>query len=221
MLSQMKGNSQLKPDFEKMKEFSKNESQLLLDFLKLAAAPLTDELMVEILKYLKKRSYRKGDYILKVGEVETNANIVVKGVVHQYIYDEDELKTINITPKGLSFNSLKSYISEQPSLEIQEAITDVELIYLTKKDIEMLAQKNYQFSYLMFKVYERILLDRENRMFLLQNRNPSKRFRLFYENVERANLILKDTPDKYIASYLNMNPQQYSHEKKKMLKEGR
>ncbi|WP_158522823.1 Crp/Fnr family transcriptional regulator [Geofilum rhodophaeum] len=194
--------------------------RILLDFLGLSAAP-TDELIAEILRLLKKRSYKKGDYILKMGEVERNANIVVKGIVHQYVFDEEEQKTINITPRGLSFNSLKSYLGEQPSVEIQEALTDVEIIYLTKDDIETLAQRNPQFSYLMFKLYEKILYDRENRMFLLQNRNPSKRLRLFHENVERANLILQDTPDKYIASYLNMNPQQYSNEKKKMLKQGR
>jgi len=201
-----------------VKEFSTDEKQLLFDFLKLAA-PLTADMFAEILQYFNKKSYNKGEYILKEGDIETNANIVIKGVVHQYIYDEEEIKTINITPKGLSFNSLKSYISELPSFEIQEAITDVELFYMSKKDIEILAKKNNQFSYLMFKVHERILLDRENRMFLLQYRNPAKRLKIFHENVERANLILKDTPDKYIASYLNMTPQQYSNEKKKMLKE--
>jgi CRP-like cAMP-binding protein len=201
-----------------MKEYNSNECQVLLNFFNLAA-PLTDEMFEIMLKYFKKKSYKKGDYILKEGEVETNANIVLKGIVHQFIYDEDKQKTINLTPKGLGFNSLKSYIDEQPSIEIQEAITDVELIYMTKKDMDMLAQKNGEFSYLMFKVYEKILLDRENRMLVLQYKSPTKRFRLFYDIVERASLILKETPDKYIASYLNMNPQQYSNEKKKMLKE--
>lgn len=202
-----------------MKGYSSSESRLLFNFFN-SAAPLTNEMYAEILKHVQKKSYQKGDYILKEGEVEIKANIVVKGVVHQYIYDEGDPKTINLTPKGLSFNSLKSYIEEQPSFEIQEAITDVELIYITKNDIDMLAQMNGQFSYLMFKVFERILLDRENRMLLLQYKNPTKRFRLFHEIVERANFILIDTPDKYIASYLNMTPQQYSNEKKKMLKEG-
>ncbi len=202
-----------------MKEYSSRASQLLFNYFN-SAAPVTEEMFTEILKHIKKKTYKKGDYILKEGEVEVNANIVVKGVVHQYIYDEGEPKTINLTPQGLSFNSLKSYIEEQPSVEIQEAITDVELIYLTKNDLDMLAHINGQFSYLMFKVYERILLDRENRTLMLQFKNPTKRFRLFHEIVERANFILKDTPDKYIASYLNMTPQQYSNEKKKMLKEG-
>jgi len=200
-----------------MKENNLEVNQLLLDYLRLAA-PVSDELFVEILKYFKQKSFKKGDLILKEGEIETNANVVVKGVVHQFIYDEDEPKTINLTPKGLAFNSLKSYIEEEPSIEIQEAITDVDLIYIAKKDIEMLAQKNGEFIYLMFKIYEKILLDRENRMSLLQYKKAAMRFRLFHEIIDRADLLLKDTPDKIIANYLNMNTQQYSYEKKIMLK---
>lgn len=114
----------------------------------------------------------------------------------------------------MGFNNLKSYIDGSPSLEVHEAIINTTIISIEKKDIETLAQNNHEFSYLMFKIYERILLDRENRMVVLQNRNPSKRFSLFHEIVERADYILKDTQDKYVASYLNMTPQQYSKEKK-------
>ena len=134
--------------------------------------------------------------------------------MHQYIFDDDVAITTNLTPLGLPFNSLKSYIEASPSLEIHEAITDVEIIYLEKKDMELLAQEYYQVSYLLYKIHENILLDRENRMLLLQYRNPQKRFRLFHETVIRSNYILEGTPDKYIASYLNMTPQQYSKEKR-------
>ncbi|WP_321289557.1 hypothetical protein [uncultured Sunxiuqinia sp.] len=195
-----------------MSNLSLHDIELLHTFLK-PDNQLTAKTFHEISKYFTKYSYKKGESILKIGEIETKANIVVKGIVHQYIFDEEDSKTINITPEGLSFNNLKSYVQGSPSLEVHEAIMDTEIISIEKNDIEILAQSNHQFSYLMFKVYERILLDRENRMIVLQYRNPSKRFSLFHEIVERANWILKNTQDKYVASYLNMTPQQYSREK--------
>lgn len=201
-----------------MEEISTSEYKVLHDLFA-SAGPLSDSLFAEISKYVRKKSYKKGDSILKSGEVETKSNIVVKGVVLQYVFDDDMPITINITPKGLAFNSLKSYVDGSPSVEIHEAITDVELLSIEKKDIEMLAKKSHEFSYLMFKVHELILLDRENRAFLLQYRNPAKRFKLFHEIIERANWILEDTPDKYIASYLNMTPQQYSREKRMFKKD--
>ena len=197
-----------------MKKISASDHLVLYEFFN-STGQLIDEIFEEISNYFIKRSYKKGDSILKAGDVETKSNIVIKGVVHQYVFDKDESITINITPKGLCFNSLKSYIEESPSVEIHEAITDVEILSIEKEDLEILAKKNHEFSYLMFKVYEKILLDRENRMFMLQYRSPSRRYSLFHEIVERSRWILEDTQDKYIASYLNMTPQQYSKEKKK------
>lgn len=189
------------------------EYQLLHQFLK-SAGPLSDDLFEEVSKYVRKRTFKKGELILKQGETESYSNVVVKGVVLQYLYDEGVPITLNITPKSFPFNSLKSYVDGSPSVEIQEAVTDVEILSVKKEDLEMLAKKHHEFSYIMYKIHEHIMLDRENRMFLLQYRNPAKRFLLFHEVMERANWILEDTPDKYIASYLNMTPQQYCKEKK-------
>ncbi len=180
--------------------------------------PLSIEDFNQMVPYLKKREYKKGDIILEGGQIARTSNLVLQGVVHQFVYDDDLPMTTNLTPQGLVFNSLKSYIEESPSLEIHEAITDVVLLTLNKCDLEELVQQNQAICYLMFKTHEAILLDRENRMFLLQYRSPAKRFRLFYETVARSNWLLDDTPDKYLASYLNMTPQQYSKEKKLYLK---
>ncbi|TYP96762.1 CRP-like cAMP-binding protein [Tenacibaculum adriaticum] len=196
-----------------MKTISDSDCQLLYDYMQLAA-PISDDFFSELIKYFKKRKFAKGETILKEGEIAFRSNIVIKGVVHQFVYDEDIPITTNISPKGFAFNSLKSYMERTPSIEIQEAITDVEILSIEKKDLEMLSKKWTEMAYIMYKIHESILLDRENRMSLLQYRNPSKRFQLFHEMEERSNSMLKSTPDKYIASYLNMTPQQYSKEKR-------
>lgn len=191
-----------------------SEHQVLFDFFQ-KLSPLSESLQEEIRLLLKRRTFTKGECILQAGEVETRSNIVIKGVVHQFVYDDDEMPiTTNLTPAGLPFNSLKSYLKESPSMEVQEAITDVALLSLQKQDLEALVHKSHEFSQLMYRIHENILLDRENRMFLLQYRNPSKRFRLFHENVERSRGLIGCTPDKFLASYLNMTPQQYSREKR-------
>jgi len=176
--------------------------------------PISDNLFGEICSFIKKKHYSKGECILQYGEISTRSNLVVKGVVHQFVYADNEPVTTNITPQNLVFNSLKSYIEGSPSHEVHEAITDVDLLYFEKCDVDILAKNNKEASYLLYKIHENILLDRENRMFLLQHRNPSKRYQLFIDKVLRSNWILDDTPDKYIASYLNMTPQQYSKEKR-------
>ncbi|MCU4165651.1 Crp/Fnr family transcriptional regulator [Carboxylicivirga caseinilyticus] len=196
-----------------MSAITQSEYELLYDFLSVSA-PVSDELFLMLKKAFKKKCYNKGDSILREGEIETRSKLVMSGVVHQYIFEDDEPVTINITPKGLAFNCIKSYVEGSPSIEIHEAITDVELLYIEKGELEEMAKQSQELSYLLYKIYETILADRENRTLMLQYRNPTKRFQLFHEIVERAHWILGDTPDKYIASYLNMTPQQYSKEKR-------
>ncbi len=191
-----------------------DEERLFFNFFKQVAA-LSDDDFAMIIKHFKKKVYRKGDAILKEGEIEIKSSFVLKGVVHQYIYDETEQVTINLSPAGLSFNSLKSHILGTPSVEIHEALTDVELFYIEKNDIEKLLEESCVFRLVLYRVYENVLLDRENRTFLLQHKSPAKRFELFIETVERSEWILKQVKDKYIASYLNMTPQQYCREKSK------
>ncbi|GAA0893972.1 hypothetical protein GCM10009122_36520 [Fulvivirga kasyanovii] len=193
------------------------EHQVLFEFLN-NISPVSDELWGEISRFIRQKSYTKGECILREGEIETRSNVVIKGVVHQFVYDDDVTITTNLTPSGFPFNSLKSYIEGSPSIEVQEAITDVDLLYMEKQDLEDLVIRSHEFSYLMYKIHENILLDRENRMFLLQYRNPSKRFRLFHESVERSKGLTGCTPDKFLASYLNMTPQQYSREKRNLKK---
>ncbi|MDW7691486.1 Crp/Fnr family transcriptional regulator [Flammeovirgaceae bacterium SG7u.132] len=191
---------------------TESEYNILHTFLT-RIAPVDNKLFDKIKPCMKKKTFKKGDVILREGKTETQSNIVLKGVVHQFVYDNETPVTSNLTPRGLVFNSIKSYIEESPSSEIQEAITDVELLCIKKHDIETLARANHQFSYAMYKIHEDILLHRERRMFLLQHRSPSKRYVLFHEIIKRSNWLLEGAPAKYIASYLNMTPQQYSKEK--------
>ena len=204
--------------FLTMRALSTCERRVLYDFLA-PADEMSEELFDKIVSYFHKQAYPKGAIILSPGQKETKASLVVKGVVLQQSYRDGEPLVVNITPAGLSFNSLKSYLNEEPSDELHRAVVDTEVIFIYKKDLELLARQHHEFSYLMFKVYERILLDRENRMLLLQHKQPASRFRLFHQIVDRARWILLHTPDKYIANYLNMTPQQYCSEKKKMLLE--
>lgn len=199
-----------------MPNLSDDEKRDLFSFFN-GITPINQDLFALILSILHKADYNKGDIILKEGEICTRSHIVLSGVVHQFKYDDGEPVTINITPRGNAFNTLKSVMFQSPSDEVHEAITNVTLVYFEQAEIDSLALKNHAFCYALYKIHEYILLDRENRMYMLQFRQPAKRYRLFREDILRAQWILLDTPDKIVASYLNMTPQQYSREKKAWL----
>lgn len=168
-------------------------------------------------KILKTKRYKKGDLILKKGEIDLKHSFVVSGIIHQYVMIKDSMYTIDIKVSGMFFNSLKSYLEESPSLEIHEAITDVELVVFKKDDFEKLFNE-HTFCYIYMRSIESKFLERENRAFILQHLSAFERFKLFVELNPNAQRFLLEVPQKLLATYLAMTPQTYSKVKKKYFK---
>ncbi|WP_075342485.1 Crp/Fnr family transcriptional regulator [Tenacibaculum agarivorans] len=162
---------------------------------------------------LKTKKYSKGDIILNQGEIDRQYSFVASGIVHQYIMVDDYVYTIDIKISGMFFNALKSYLEEIPSNEVQEAVTDVELIYFYKEDFEKLFTLPI-FSLIYIRSIETSFLRRENRSFILQHLSASDRFKLFMEMDINAQRFLLEIPQKLLASYLAMTPPTFSKIKK-------
>lgn len=176
--------------------------------------PISFEKFEPFKKILKVKSYKKGEEILAIGEIETNHHALISGMVHQYVFLGGKPVTIDITLSDMYFNSLKSYMEDSPSTEVQKAITDVELVYFEKDDFEKLLETEHWLCFIYMKILENILLERENRSFLLQHSSASDRFKLFMETDYCAQRYLQEVPQKIVAQYLSMAPETYSKVKK-------
>jgi len=164
-------------------------------------------------KITKEKYFKKGEFILKEGQVDRYVHFLKEGIVHQYVWMKEKVHTVDIKLSGMSFNGLKSYVEESPSLEIQEAITDVVLVSFAKKDFEEL-MKQHLFCFMYMKSIEQIFVIRENRTILLQHNSASERFRIFMDTDLNANRLLLEAPQKLLANYLTMAPETFSKVKK-------
>lgn len=171
-----------------------------------------------IVLFLKKTTYKKDELIREPGQIDTRINLVVKGVVHSFTYIDGEVFTINISLSGMLFNSLDSYIYHLPTSEIQQAISDVDTLYLEKNDVDTLMQNNSTFCYIYAKLFELQLSQREQRTLLLQYKSASKRFELFLNTITNAQRYLQEVPQKLVAQYLGLAPETYCRIKKQYLK---
>ena len=188
-------------------------SELLYNSLR-EIYPLSAKDFEEITKIMHHKKYKKNERILDFGKIEKKTNLVLNGIVHQEIMIEDEIFTTDISLSEMYFNNLKSYLEETPSVEIQTAITDVEVLYLTKEQAENLRYDNHAFCYIYSKSWEKTHLEREKRSYLLQKKNAFKRFELFMQTNQNANRYLQEVPQKLVANYLNLTPETFSRIKK-------
>ncbi|WP_062055230.1 Crp/Fnr family transcriptional regulator [Aquimarina longa] len=192
------------------------EEELLYSFFT-QVYPITKEEFKPIAKVIKKKSYRRGDYILNIGQIETKTSFVIKGIVHQYVIIEDNSFTIDISLAGMSFNCFTSFIESTPSNQIQQAVTDVEIIYLEKKDSEKLLLDSKPFCYIYTKLYEQVHLEREKRSLLLQYKSAYERYKQFLATIVKSKQFLEEVPQKMIADYLSLTPETFSRVKRKYL----
>lgn len=166
-------------------------------------------------KYVKKRSYKKGDYILNYMDVEKKVAFLVDGIVHQYNLIDGDILTINIALPGTTFNSFISYVQETPSQQIQEVIKDVTMLYLEKRDLELCAKSCPNFCYILLNKHEQFHLRREKRTFILQHKSAVKRFELFMEDKDVSTQYWNYVPQRLIASYLGLTPESLSRAKRR------
>jgi CRP-like cAMP-binding protein len=97
-------------------------------------------------------------------------------------------------------------------------MTDVEVLYFKKQDIEKLLLKSQPFCYIYTKLFEQVHLEREKRSLLLQHKDVFKKYELFLKTIEKSKVFIEEIPQKLIANYLSMTPESYSRVKKEYLK---
>jgi len=180
--------------------------------------PVTKNDIENVLPFLKKARFKKNEKILDIGQIETRLNFVIQGIVHMFTYIDGEIFTINISLPGMLFNSLDSYLYKKPTTDIQEAVSDVEILFLEKKDAEQLMLTNNTFCYIYAKLFEQVLSEREQRTLMLQYRDAHKRFEQFIQLNPEAKVYLQIVPQKLLAKYLGLAPETFCRVKAQFLK---
>ena len=114
----------------------------------------------------------------------------------------------------MSFCSYISYVHEQPSNQIIQAIEEVYVLYITKENLEYLIKENPRFCYIAYRLLEKVHLEREIRAYILQYNSAFTRFEKFIKLDRKAAFYLKFVSQKLIASYIGLTPQSFSKAKK-------
>ena len=169
---------------------------------------LTEEEFNEIIRpYLQLRQFKKKQVITQPGQVEDYLNYVVKGLVRKfYKKGETEINT-QISTEGHIVHAQESFHSRTPSEYCIEAIEPTTLISVTYDDLEKIYSVSAKMERLgrLVITFSMVIKDRwQTDMIRL---TPRERFLDFvHKNPE----LLQRVPQKYLASFLNIQPETFS-----------
>jgi CRP-like cAMP-binding protein len=177
---------------------------------------LTDEEFQTLALKLHPVSFDKKTKIVDIGEVATTIYFVTKGITRRYFYrGKQEVITHLVKESGL-MGSVISFLTGEPSRYILETIEPVTALAISKKDLESLYLSDKKWEKFGRKIITAFFLQTEYHT--LDNIKYSTRERFVNFMKQSPDLVLR-VPQKYLASYLEIQPETFSRLKHLMVKE--
>ena len=163
---------------------------------------------------LKIKEYRKGQIILREGQVSKSFYFNLSGFVRLFYIKDSGEKTAYFYPKGFFISAYESFVKQVPS-KLNLQVTEKTILV----DISIAAsQKLLEFSP-KFEAIARIamedeLINHQKIIHALLTLSPEERYyNLMSENPE----IFQKVPQHQIASYIGVQPESLSRIKKRYL----
>lgn len=161
---------------------------------------ITDGNLDSIMKYAKKLTVRKGDFILKEGDTCKSFYLVTSGCLRLFYIKDGVDISVWFSFENNSAIELYSYLSGSPSEYFIECIEDGEVIEISKNNIDSLC-KSYPSIDTLFNFFWRdVVQNLLKRMTSIQKYSSKERYLNLLNDTDYLNRI----PQKYLASYIGV-----------------
>ena len=168
---------------------------------------LSREQIHELADILICRKFKKGERILDEGDVCRSMLYLEKGLTRQFYFKYDKDLTEHIAYEGGVVICLESYLKEEPTRLMIEALEPTIAWDIPKDKIEQLALKDAEIGVWYRKLFEASLIESQVKADTLRFGPAHERYnKLLQLHPE----ILKRAPLVYIASLLQMTPETLS-----------
>ncbi len=181
-----------------------------LPLLEKAFAPveITSQIQETLCESWQDKSFKKGEFITEAGRIEKYFYFVLEGVQALYLIDSKGDKVI----LGFSFAGnfsgvFDSFLKAEPSDFFLEALLPSKMLTISLDRYHQLFERYPEFNVWGKNFMENILIGRIKREVEILTMTAEERYTQF---MRRCPDSLKEIPQKYLASYLNMKPETFS-----------
>jgi CRP-like cAMP-binding protein len=168
---------------------------------------LSDEDFSRLISMGEVRTYDKKFRITDIDEQEPYVHFIVKGLARKYfIKGKDELIT-QLAREGDVINSSVSFLAGTPSVYIIETIEPTTCLSYTRETIDQLYAEDIRWQRLGRMILTDLFLSKEKWELEQAMYTTRQRFQRFLD--EYPDLFYR-VPQKYLASFLNIQPETFS-----------
>ena len=160
------------------------------------------------------KSLKKGDFFIQENEICGNVAFVLSGLLRSFYWStKEEEVTYCITFPNNFMTAYSSFITQQPTNETIEAISEVELLLFSKENIQELEKNNPDWTKFLKIIAEQQYIELEKRIFQLQKNEALHRYK---ELINKQPEYIQKVPLKYLASYLGITQRHLSRLRKEI-----
>ncbi len=156
---------------------------------------------------LRVKTFRKGDFITVPGQVQRELFFVSSGVQMSYFDSDDKTHVIAFTYPPNLCAIPESFSFQVPSKYFLVCLTNAEMESISFGELQQLFDRSQPLERLFRKITEFVLAGMINRHLELHSLSMEDRYKTF---CRRSPHLLHLVPHKYIASYLGIDPTNFS-----------
>jgi len=168
---------------------------------------VNDKILDEYISHWSEYSTPKKTIITESGKTERYMYFVEEGIQKSYYLNEGKQHIMFFAYNPSFSGIMESFLTQTPSKYYLETITDSKLLRLSYEKHKQLIQEHRELETLFRKITEQFLLGIIERHHQLMAFNTENRFKHF---VKRSPHLLNMIPQKDIASYLRIDPTNFS-----------
>lgn len=153
------------------------------------------------------RSFPRKVKLIDLGEVDHYFNFIAQGLLRKYFLREEEEIVKSIAKEEGVFCSFVSFFTGQPSKYIIETIEPTVLVSINRENLEEFFRRDDRTERMGRLMMMDLLVEKESWLIDNFRFTPRERFLRFMKNHPE---LLQRVPQKFLASYLNIQPETFS-----------
>lgn len=163
---------------------------------------------------LKERTFKKGAFLCRHGQVEQYLSLIVEGACRGF-YSNKEGEEISVAFMFSNdfVSAYYSFLTKRPSLMAIQAVSATTVISISYTDLNMLCDKYKTAERIGRLNAERIYRRKEEREIALLTMSAKERY---LDLINRSPQLLQQVSLKHIASYLGIKPESLSRIRKQL-----
>lgn len=190
---------------------STNLKEALKDYIR-KFVHLSDEEFELLCDSFSYRRLKKSEHLIKAQEYCNRIIFTANGYFRFYHWNEKGMEITSDFYFAPSFiTSYTSFLTGEPSLVNVQAMEAMEVLEISKSDLEKLYKKSRNVESLARKLAEMIAINSERHLFLLLGQSAETRYKILLNEHQE---FIQSIPLQYIASYLGIAKESLSRIRK-------